>query len=616
MKNSLLHKIIAALISICMLMAMLLLSACASPSEEPEMAEGIVEYALALRAIDDIAVGEGLDADKIQVARVRTDSMPEGTYSAIEDIDGKYALSHISSGDFITAAKVSDTQPEILFDDVSREPDDLDQIDPYELGYVVITKYLSFAEGGDYAPAIKKAIEENPAKTIYFPDGDYVIKSPIVIPTDPSKSVSLRLSSHAVITAADWGEDKTEAMIQIGCEQADEPEALSEPLMGELDFSQERSISIIGGCLYGSKMASGIAVGGGKDTYIYNVSIKRVYNGIHIKRADNEFGATYVNVDNVNIVGMEASDSSGVLVEGSYNTFSNMRIASTNYGVLCTETGSNNSFRFIHPLVVGLNRPQSYTVGFWDKSVGNNFDACYSDQFSTGYRVEEISRSVFNGCLCYWYSERNNYHVGYESSGKLNSIIVSGKVLNKYNVATEAYIYVRAEGGQGVVLYPINSTESDMYSDMNEILGKYGYHKYEISNFSKKGRESRHNVKYWRTQDYLGFGPAAHSCYAGKRFAHSRDIGAYLRGESIIIDVEELSEKAQMNEYVMLGMRLYEGIKFKDFEDRFACDFMEEFGRIRQFSPDFVAVDGEGCRFAEKGMFVSNFILSEILDFD
>lgn len=163
---------------------------------------------------------------------------------------------------------------------------------------------------------------------------------------------------------------------------------------------------------------------------------------------------------------------------------------------------------------------------------------------------------------------------------------------------------------------PDEDTVSDMYSDMNEILGKYGYHKYEISNFSKKGRESRHNVKYWRTQDYLGFGPAAHSCYAGKRFAHSRDIGAYLRGESIIIDVEELSKKAQMNEYVMLGMRLYEGIKFKDFEDRFACDFMEEFGRIRQFSPDFVAVDGEGCRFAEKGMFVSNFILSEILDFD
>ena len=84
--------------------------------------------------------------------------------------------------------------------------------------------------------------------------------------------------------------------------------------------------------------------------------------------------------------------------------------------------------------------------------------------------------------------------------------------------------------------FPDEDSVSDMYEEMSRLLAEHGYEKYEISNFSKKGRESRHNLKYWHCEDYLGFGPAAHSYFGGARFAHSRDIDAYLRGESIIID--------------------------------------------------------------------------------
>ncbi len=166
------------------------------------------------------------------------------------------------------------------------------------------------------------------------------------------------------------------------------------------------------------------------------------------------------------------------------------------------------------------------------------------------------------------------------------------------------------------LVLPDEDTVSDMYSDMTEILKEYGYGKYEISNFSKEGRESRHNLKYWRTQDYLGFGPAAHSCFSGKRFAHSRDIEAYLRGDGIIIDVETLSDKEKMNEYVMLGMRLVSGVSFDDFKALFGRDLLDMFDTIKKYSPDFVCVDEKGCRFTEKGMFVSNFILSDVLDFE
>ena len=162
---------------------------------------------------------------------------------------------------------------------------------------------------------------------------------------------------------------------------------------------------------------------------------------------------------------------------------------------------------------------------------------------------------------------------------------------------------------------PDEDTVAEMYGDMTESLGKFGYRKYEISNFAKEGRESRHNLKYWRLEDYLGFGPAAHSCFAEKRFAHSRDIDAYLGGESIIIDIEELSLRERMNEYVMLGMRLADGVSLSDFKAKFGLDFLTEFGAFAKYQPEFVEISSESCRFTEKGMLVSNYILSDALDF-
>lgn len=161
---------------------------------------------------------------------------------------------------------------------------------------------------------------------------------------------------------------------------------------------------------------------------------------------------------------------------------------------------------------------------------------------------------------------------------------------------------------------PDEDSVSDMYADMGRILTKYGYHKYEISNFARDGRESRHNLKYWRCEDYLGFGAAAHSYFDGKRFAHSRDIDAYLRGESIIIDVEDISVRESMNEYAMLGMRLADGIDFDAFSQRYGRDFLREFAAFRKYAPEFVEIGDKYCRFEEKGMLVSNYILSDVLD--
>ena len=461
-RNNAFKRLFSLLLITAMIICSGTLSSCnkeveSSKDEEKQEREEFVEV---LRVIDDIKIGGKFTNDKLEIVKLRADAVPEGAYSSVSELVGTFSRSHLTPGDIVTADKVTNTKPSIE-EDEEEEDVIIEEIDPLELGYVVVTEYSEYADMGNFTPAIIKAMEENPGSTIYFPDGNYNVKDPIVISTDPAKSVSLRFSNNATLTSLYWEHEPTDAIIQIVDDTAEQADAAK-----NAEFFEAKPISITGGCLMASGKASGIMIDGGNSTYIYNVAIKSAYYGIHVKQGKNALGATFVNVDNVNITGYEAEESVGVLVEGTHNTFSNMRIASVNYGVLCTETGSNNIFRNLHPLVVGMNG--RYTVGFWDKSDGNHFDVCYSDQFSAGFRVEEHTRALMIGGFCFWWTASNNYHVGIESTGKFNSIFAYTKVSHSHSVNTDAYLLLGAEGGQGVVLYPIKSNQSSKYNYMLE----------------------------------------------------------------------------------------------------------------------------------------------------
>ena len=83
------------------------------------------------------------------------------------------------------------------------------------------------------------------------------------------------------------------------------------------------------------------------------------------------------------------------------------------------------------------------------------------------------------------------------------------------------------------LILPDEDEEYEMYLSCSEILNSYGYEKYEISNFSLPEKHSKHNLRYWKGSEYLGFGVAAHSFFEGERFGNSRNIDAFLKGEDI-----------------------------------------------------------------------------------
>lgn len=275
--------------------------------------------------------------------------------------------------------------------------------------YVNVADYITDPEA-DAAPAIQKAIDENPNRVIFFPDGKYVISEPILTPAAPDHSVCLELSNFAIITPADgWNHD--EAMIRLGGK---------EPSRTILEPGSNYYFS--GGVLDGRGVAKGLSIDSGRETVVRNTSIKNTPVGIHIKKGSNN-NSSDADIHDVNIVGNMGADCIGVLLDGFDNTLSNMRIYRTQVGVMVNSRG--NVLRNIHPLYgTGDQNLFDTGVAFYDKGGSNWFDYCYSDQHATAF-VTDADGSVFHDCFAYWYSPRGKKHTAFRSPGKFNSTVTN-----------------------------------------------------------------------------------------------------------------------------------------------------------------------------------------------
>ncbi len=175
---------------------------------------------------------------------------------------------------------------------------------------------------------------------------------------------------------------------------------------------------------------------------------------------------------------------------------------------------------------------------------------------------------------------------------------------------------------------PSEDEEYEMYMSLCEILSQNGYCQYEISNFAKKGYESRHNLKYWLSEEYIGIGPSAHSYFKGERCYYLRDLEGYISSlqndklpQKIYEDVSEnTGSKPQISkedEYLMLKLRLASGVNKKEFEARFGVQLIEKYPNLEKYcSLGYMKYENDSYSFTPKGFFVSNFILTDILSFD
>ncbi len=154
---------------------------------------------------------------------------------------------------------------------------------------------------------------------------------------------------------------------------------------------------------------------------------------------------------------------------------------------------------------------------------------------------------------------------------------------------------------------------ADLYIAAVERLAAHGYEQYEISNFARNGAVSRHNLKYWNCEPYIGIGPAAHSFYGGRRFFYPRSLADF------IADVQPTDDGSggDFDEYAMLRLRLTDGLRrdmtiqrFPDCDERYA----EMVKRAEKYAgAGLCTADGERIALNSHGFLLSNSIICDLL---
>ena len=173
----------------------------------------------------------------------------------------------------------------------------------------------------------------------------------------------------------------------------------------------------------------------------------------------------------------------------------------------------------------------------------------------------------------------------------------------------------RVEAGE---VLPDDDMQADLYLWTVGRLDRAGYPQYEISNFAKPGYESRHNLRYWLTRPYIGFGPGAHSDFGGRRYSFLRDLEGYisgvLEGGAVIDSSDLIPSRERGSEYLMLRLRTTRGIE----EWEYRREFFLNFDPIEQKLEDYerhgwAERHDRRWNLTPKGFLVSNQLIGDLL---
>jgi len=166
---------------------------------------------------------------------------------------------------------------------------------------------------------------------------------------------------------------------------------------------------------------------------------------------------------------------------------------------------------------------------------------------------------------------------------------------------------------------PDEDLEREMYKSAVDTLQGEGYLQYEISNFSKVGRECKHNIVYWSLEEYIGCGSGAHSYFEGKRYSNEQQIVNYIerlkRMNSAVVEEYVNTSKDDMEEFMFMGLRKVEGISEEEFFSRFKVNINSVYGKvIDKYVKQELCIRSNGRIFlSSRGIEISNTIMADFI---
>ena len=162
---------------------------------------------------------------------------------------------------------------------------------------------------------------------------------------------------------------------------------------------------------------------------------------------------------------------------------------------------------------------------------------------------------------------------------------------------------------------PDEELGSQMYIKTAEILEENNFIHYEISNYAKAGHESKHNLAYWKNEEYFGFGLSAHGYINGYRYSNTAKLNDYIENSVTRAETHQVSFKEEIEEAIFLGLRLMEGINLDKFRQEYGFDLYKEFRQVidKYMNYEFMQIKEGYLRLTLNGILVSNSILADFL---
>ena len=171
----------------------------------------------------------------------------------------------------------------------------------------------------------------------------------------------------------------------------------------------------------------------------------------------------------------------------------------------------------------------------------------------------------------------------------------------------------------GKLNLPQEDDERKMYHIARDMMQESGYIQYEISNYSKKEKECRHNIVYWKDEEYIGVGVSSSSFINNKRIKNIDNINVYInnifKNKSVYEEVYENSIEDNMEEFMFMGLRMIEGIDINTFNEKFQKNIYDVYGKeIKKHMEDELLVCTEGKLYlSPKGIELSNYVMSDFI---
>jgi oxygen-independent coproporphyrinogen-3 oxidase len=187
--------------------------------------------------------------------------------------------------------------------------------------------------------------------------------------------------------------------------------------------------------------------------------------------------------------------------------------------------------------------------------------------------------------------------------------------LSAYLLTIDERVPLGRQVSAGRFSLPEDDQVAEMYGDAQRLLAPAGYEQYEISNWARPGRASRHNLTYWRDEPYLGFGAGAASSFGGRRYKNNPDPAAYIRavasGQRALVEDELTDLRTAAQDYLALSLRLREGLDLERFASRFGKELIELGGRelSELLQAGILQLKGRRLRIADAHLLISNEII-------